>query len=215
MAPLHPSDSHTNTHSCHYYKTRLQNIISSVPDRVCAKPSCGSKTHRQVRRLRWTEPLLSLLRFSDLFCCVPLLSAVFLPSPLLTVASFHFSVFNLSSLIHRLTSGHKPSLRFIARPKRVREPKMRRSVLTEKESWKTFWEETAGELEQFHLKVILLKTSLLSQCSWFTTIQWTLVLCRTKAGLKSPFLMHFTAVQLSFLQDYPRAKSRNLTVLYD
>lgn len=163
MAPLHPSDSHTNTHSCHYYKTRLQNIISSVPDRACAKPSCGSKTHRQVRRLRWTEPLLSLLGFSDLFFCVPLLSAVFLPSPLLTVASFHFSVFNLSSLIHRLTSGHKPSLRFIARPRRVREARMRRSVLTGKESWKTFWAETAGELEQFHLKVILLKTSLLSR----------------------------------------------------
>lgn len=33
----HLTHSHTNTHGCHYYKTRLQNIISWMPDCAGAK----------------------------------------------------------------------------------------------------------------------------------------------------------------------------------
>lgn len=65
MAPLHPSDSHTQTHTAVIIikpncKTSLAACQSEpVPN----QPSCGSNTHRQVRRTCWTEPRLSSLGF--------------------------------------------------------------------------------------------------------------------------------------------------------
>lgn len=88
-------------------------LAACQSERAPNSPSRGSKTHRQVRRLRRTEPLLSLFAFSDPSSLFPLPSAVCLRSPLPTTASFHFSVLNLSSLIRssenlRLSAGLAP-----------------------------------------------------------------------------------------------------------
>lgn len=113
MAPLHPSDSHTNTHSCHYCKNWLQNIISGVPGRAGAKLAIvwiqNPQTGPQIRLNR------AALVFIWMFWSIlPLLFAVRLRCPLLTMASFHFfTVLNLSSLIHSSESPPPPSLRWV------------------------------------------------------------------------------------------------------
>lgn len=148
MAPLHPSDSHTQTHTAVIIiKPNCKTSLAACQtEPVPNQPSCGPNTHRQVRRTCWTEPRLSLLGFPDPFFGVPLLSAVCLFT-FLSLTSCRWSPLLKSKSLMGLTSGHKPC--FTARPRRVREARMRASVLTERGRWRGFWAEAAGGRSSF------------------------------------------------------------------
>lgn len=127
--------THTNTHSCHYYKTQLQNIISSVPDRASAKPAImriqnpQSGLQNMLNRAALVYIGVFLIHsFAfplSLHFVFPLLFSQWLLFTFLTFTSCRWSPLLKSKSLMGLTSAHKPCLRIIARPRRVRELRMK------------------------------------------------------------------------------------------
>lgn len=116
--------THTDTHSCHYYKTWLQNIISSVPDRAGAKlaiewiqnPQTGLQItlNRAALVFIWIFwSILPLSPFSSQFVFA-LLFWQWLLFPLLSSTSPLWPTLLKPRSLHWLASGHEASLGFTA-----------------------------------------------------------------------------------------------------